>query len=472
MGPVREPQTDTARPDEVPLSPNELASILRTVGDGITAQGLDGRLLFANDAAARLCGLTSSEELLSLTGPELLERFEILDEDGAPLPVDQLPNRRAFVERSPQEGVLGYRILPGGNERWSVVRSTPLLTDAGEVHLVINVFHDITEERSAEARIRFLAEASTLLSASLDYEATLADLAHLLVPRIADYCIVDTVGEDEASLRQVVISHRNPEREELLRELRRRYPPETNEAHPVSEVLASGEPILIEDSRGEALAHAAVDEEHLALYQALEAMSYIVVPLQARGRLLGTISLGTGESGRRFGKTDLELAHEIARRAALAIDNARLFGAAQESYAQLDTLLVSAPVGIGFWDRDLRFVRVNDALAAVNRKTPEEHVGHTLEEVIPTLAPALLPLYRQVLESGEPLVHTESTDDDALVIGERRHWLSSYYPVRTPEGEVIGVGAVIMEITDRRRADERLRLLAEAGELFSSSTRP
>ena len=66
-------------------------------------------------------------------------------------------------------------------------------------------------------------------------------------------------------------------------------------------------------------------------------------------------------------------------------------------------------------------------------------------------------------------MHTESTDDDALVIGERRHWLSSYYPVRTPDGEVIGVGAVIMEITDRRRADDRLRLLAEAGELFSSS---
>ena len=256
----------------------------------------------------------------------------------------------------------------------------------------------------------------------------------LLVPRIADYCIVDTIGEDEASLRQVVISHRDPEREELLRELRRRYPPEANEAHPVSEVLASGEPLLFEDARGEALAHAAVDEEHLALYHALEAMSYIVVPLQARGRLLGTISLGTGESGRRFGKTDLELAHEIARRAALAIDNARLFGAAQESYAQLDTLLVSAPVGIGFWDRELRFVRVNDALAAVNRRIaggarrPHARGGDPDARAGPRAA---LP---QVLESGEPLVHTESTDDDALAIGERRHWLSSYYPVRTPRG--------------------------------------
>jgi PAS domain S-box-containing protein len=469
MGRMSEPQIGTARSDEVPLSPEELASILRIVGDGITAQAPDGRLVYANEAAASLCGLESSEELLRLSSTELLERFEIIGEDGAPVPVDQLPNRLAFAERSPQEATLGYRILPSGDERWSVVRSTPLLNEAREVHLVITVFHDITEERSAEARIRFLAEAGTLLASSLDYEATLADLGHLLVPRLADYCIVDTIGEDEGSLRQVVISHRDPEREALLRELRRRYPPEHNAAHPVSEVLASGEPILFEDARGEALAHAAVDEEHLAIYHALEAMSYIVVPLEARGRLLGTISLGTGESGRRFGQTDLELAHEIARRAALAIDNARLFGAAQESYAQLDTLLVSAPVGIGFWDRELRFVRVNDALAAVNRRTPEEHVGHTLEEVIPTLAPALYPLYRQVLESGEPLIHTESTDEDALVIGDRRHWLSSYYPVRTPDGEVIGVGAVIMEVTDRRRAADRLRLLAEAGELFSSS---
>jgi signal transduction histidine kinase len=81
----------------------------------------------------------------------------------------------------------------------------------------------------------------------------------------------------------------------------------------------------------------------------------------------------------------------------------------------------------------------------------------------------LVPLYRRVLETGEPVVHTESTASDALQMGERRHWLSSYYPVHTPDGEVIGIGAVIMEITDRKRADDRLRLLAEAGELFSTS---
>ncbi len=451
------------------MTPSQLAVILDGLGHGITVQGPEGELVYANDAAARLCGLESSEELLSLTALEVIDRFEIVGEDGASLPFEQLPNRLAFVTREPQEGVVGYRLKPSGEDRWSVLRSTPMLSPDGEVQLVINVFQDVTEERSAEERIRFLGEVSTILAASLDVDATLAELARLLVPRVADYCIVDVLGEDEATLRQVVISHRDPERERLLRELRHRYPPEANASHPVTRVLTSGEPVLIPDARHGALADAATDDEHLRLYEALDALSYIVVPLATRGKLLGTISLGTGESGRRFGTSELALAYEIARRAALAIDNARLFRAAQESYAQLNTLLVSAPVGIGFWDRDLRFVRVNDALAAINRATPEEHVGRTLADVLPGLGERLEPLYRSVLETGEPIVHTESTDDAGRAIGDRRHWLSSYYPIRTESDEVIGVGAVIMEITDRKRADDRIRLLAEAGELFSSS---
>jgi PAS domain S-box-containing protein len=450
------------------IPPNELDSILRNVGDGITAQGPDGALAFANDAAARLCGLDSAEEMLALSGEELLARFEIVGENGEPLPLAELPNRRAFVERTPQEAVLGYRVRPRGDVRWSILRSTPILSDAGEISLVLNVFHDVTEQRHAEERVRFLAEAGTLLSASLDFESTLAELATILVPGLADYCIVDVLEEERGALRQVVISHRDPEREELLRELRRRYPPEENPSHPVSEVLRTRTPYLVEDARDAALSRAAVDEEHLALYRALEATSYIVVPLEARGRILGTISLGTGESERQFGPLDLELAHEIGRRAGLALDNALLFRAAQESYAQLDTLLVSAPVGIGFWDRELRFIRVNDALARLNRLTPEEHVGRTLAEVIPHL-PHLEPLYRRVLETGEPVVHEESTDEAVAGPGDDRHWFSSYYPVRGADGETTGIGGVILEITGQKRADRRLRLLAEAGELFASS---
>jgi PAS domain S-box-containing protein len=461
------PEMEPLREHSVALSPDVLAAILRNVGDGITAQGADGRLVYANDAAARLCGLASAEEMLALPNEELLARFEFVGADGAPLPPEELPNRQALVGRRPTEGVLGYRVRETGEERWSVIRSTPILTGGGELELVINVFQDITEERDAEARIHFLGEASILLSASLDYEATLADVARLLVPRVADYCIVDLLGED-GGLHEVVISHRDAVGEELLRELRRRYPPAENDAHPVSAVLRSGEPYLVEDATHD-LARAAVDDEHLALYHALDATSYIVVPLEARGRLVGTISLGTGRSRRRFSTTDLGLAHEIARRSALAIDNALLFRAAQQSYAQLDTLLVSAPVGIGFWDRELRFVRVNAALATLNDLPAEDHVGRTLADVIPALSPSLEPLYRRVLETGSPVVHEESTDEAISGPGDSRHWLSSYYPVHAESGETTGIGGVIMEITGQKRADARLRLLAEAGELFSSS---
>jgi PAS domain S-box-containing protein len=451
------------------ISSSELAAILANVGDGITAQRPDGTLVYANDAAARLCGFESGEELLRLTGSALLDRFEILGEDGAPFPVDELPGRRAIATGLPHERVLGARLLPSGKTRWSFVRSTPILGDDGEVQLAINVFYDVTEERDARDRLHFLGEVSTLLSASLDYEATMADLARLLIPRVADYCIVDAIDRADGRLRQVVISHRTAEREELLREVRRRYPPELNEAHPVSEVIRSKAPLLIEDAREDALVRAAVDEDHLALYHALEAVSYIVVPLEARGRLLGTISLGTGESGRKFGPTDLEFAHEIARRAALAIDNALLFESAEESYAQLNTLLASAPVAIGFWDRELRFIRVNEALAALNRLSPQEHRGRTLSEVIPHLAALLEPLYRHVLETGEPVVHEESTNEAISGAGDARWWLSSYYPVLNEAGETTGVGGMILETTGQKRADARLRLLAEAGELFSSS---
>ena len=450
-----------------PIVANQLDVVLRNVADGITAQRPDGSLAYANDAAARLLGLASGDELIGLPGPELTSRFLMIGEEGGPLPPDELPNRRALASGQPEEGIVGYRLLPDGDERWSSVRSTPILSATGSVDLVINVIHDVTAERVALERARLLDETGAVFAASIDVDATFDALAALLVPSLADYCIVDLVEGDR--LRQVVIRHRNPEREQLLRELRERYPPDANEAHPVSGVLATGAPYLVEDARVEALSHAAVDDEHLALYRRLEAMSYIVVPLEARGRMIGTISLGTGESGRRFGELDLSLARELARRAALAIDNALLFSAAQQSYAQLNTLLVSAPVGIGFWDRDLRFVRVNDALATINGLSPEEHVGRYLGDVVGELAPILVPLYRRVLETGEPVVHTESTDDDALQMGGRRHWLSSYYPVHTPDGEVIGIGAVIMEITDRKRADDRLRLLAEAGELFSTS---
>ncbi len=444
-------------------APAELLAILNAVSDGITAQDPSGAVVYANDAAARLIGFASAEEFLAAPIEDVLSRFEILDDQGRPLAVDELPGRQALLGRT-AERTLCYRLRATGEERWSIIRSEPIFAADGSVKLAINTIHDLTDRMRVSEHVGLLGDTSALLAASLDFNDTLVRVADLLVPGIADYALIDLL-DDDGTVRLVLIRHVDPEQEEVLREIRRRYPPGENPAHPATQVLASGEPLLIETADAAVLREAALDEEHLKLYQRLQPTSYIVVPCVARGRTVGTLSLGTGVSGRRYSAEDVAFARVVGGRIALAFENARLYREASESYALLDTLLLSAPVGIGFWDRELRFVRLNDALAELNALPVEDHLGKTLAEVIPEIAPALEPLYRRVLETGHPVTHEEAIGDG----GTERHWISNYYPVHAETGEITGVGAVIMEVTAQRRADARLRLLAEAGALFSSS---
>ncbi|HEX4525263.1 MAG TPA: GAF domain-containing protein [Gaiellaceae bacterium] len=135
-----------------------------------------------------------------------------------------------------------------------------------------------------------------------------------------------------------------------------------------------------------------------------------------------------------------------------------LYEEAQRTTALLDALYGSAPVGLGFWDRELRYVRVNDALAAINELAPAAHVGKTFAEVVPQVADVIEPVARRVLEQREPVVALEHTSGTPGRPDEVRHWLASYYPVLAHDGLAIGVGCVIEEITDRRRAEQRTEL--------------
>ncbi|HEU5363783.1 MAG TPA: PAS domain-containing protein [Gaiellaceae bacterium] len=131
---------------------------------------------------------------------------------------------------------------------------------------------------------------------------------------------------------------------------------------------------------------------------------------------------------------------------------------AMEAGALLDALYDSAPVGLGFWDRDLRYARVNEALAAINERSADDHVGRTFREVVPQLADELEALVRDVLETGRPVIGREMTAGTPLHPDLLRHWSASYYPVVGAEGEPIGVGAVIEETTERRRAEQLTEL--------------
>jgi len=137
----------------------------------------------------------------------------------------------------------------------------------------------------------------------------------------------------------------------------------------------------------------------------------------------------------------------------------------EESFAVLDTFLNNSPIGMGFLDRDLRIIRLNDALAALHGRTRQEETGRTFREQIPRVADTMEPLIRQVLETGEPIIGYDTALEVPATPGQLRYWRVSYYPVRMPSGRIVGVGAVVVELTAERRAQqERERLLREAHE--------
>jgi PAS domain S-box-containing protein len=187
----------------------------------------------------------------------------------------------------------------------------------------------------ARRRLTLVAEASRLLASSLDYETTLTGVARLLVPEAADWVLIDVMGHD-GTVRSLAMVHSDPEREELARELRRRYPPDPTRNHPVFSVIDSAASIVENELTPEGLRAHAADDAHFALLTAIGIQAHIIVPLVMRGRVLGALSLVACTPGRRFEKEELELAEEIARRAARAIDTAQLYAAEQRARADAE----------------------------------------------------------------------------------------------------------------------------------------
>src|SRR4051794_30025568 len=151
--------------------------------------------------------------------------------------------------------------------------------------------------------------------------------------------------------------------------------------------------------------------------------------------------------------------------------NARRRLALRSANPLLDSLFAAAPVGLAFWDRDLRYQRVNERLAAINGIAPEEHVGRTVEEVLPAVGPEVAQLLRGVLETGESVVDLEITGETPAEPGVRRTWLTSYYPVAGVDGELMGVGAVVSDVTERKRARDDLAVAHARTQLLAATSR-
>ncbi len=205
--------------------------------------------------------------------------------------------------------------------------------------------------------------------------------------------------------------------------------------------------------------------------------SGLSVPIRISGQPETTYGVLAAHAlrARAFSPDDVRFAEAIATLlgAALALrrseqDRARLLEKAQADRAKaeralavIDALLSSSLVGIGFMDRELRYVRVNEALAAFNERRVADHLGRTVREVLGEHADAIEPLLRRVIDTGEPVANRELIADSSAAPEERRSFLGNYFPVFTPSGETLGVGAAVIEITDRARAEEALRMSEE-----------
>ncbi len=214
----------------------------------------------------------------------------------------------------------------------------PVFDDAGQVCLLLSESRDVTERKRVEQAQRFLAQASDRLASSLDYAVTLQSVARLAIPTLSDWCMVDLLEQESSLIHRVAVAHVDPQKEELAREMGRRFPLDGRRAHPVARALRSGKPETVPQVSEEILAHVAQNEEHLKMLRAFDFRSVVVVPLVAQGKILGAISLGMGPQ-RCCRPPDLALAEELAHRCALALDNARLYRAAQNAVRVRDELL-------------------------------------------------------------------------------------------------------------------------------------
>jgi PAS domain S-box-containing protein len=286
------------------------------------------------------------------------------------------------VERGKDHHVEYRLVWPDGSVHWLEAHGQLSRDDSGRpVHLA-GVCMDIDERKRTEHTLRFLADASTALAELVDYESTLQKVATLAVPFFADWCGVD-IAEPDGSLRRLAVAHVDPAKVNLAHELAWRYPPDPGEEGGAYHVLRTGRAEFMEDIPDHLLVRGARDEEHLRLLRELGLKSYMCVPVRARGQMLGVLSFVMAESGRRYNEKDLGVAEDLAFRAAVAVENARLYHELREADRRKNEFLATlahelrnplAPVRNGL--QILRLASRDEDARERTRQMMERQLGH------------------------------------------------------------------------------------------------
>ena len=315
---------------------NPYALILQGIADGILVQDVTGRLLYTNDAAARLLGYPAARAVAAtLMQHAPLQHVTILDEIGNTFLLHQLPERVARSDSQSVPLLLCFHHPETRAERWTTVKTRAVWHEQGQTTLMVSTLQDITGLKRAEQAQHILAEASRMLADTLDYASGLANLVRLIVPYLADWCVVDVVAEDGA-IHRLAIAHADPAKNDIARQLQHRYPVLHPDAtHTIKKVLYTKQSWIDPEVSEHRFVAEARDAGHLRLIRELGFRAEMVVPLLARDRALGTLTfVRTTPQG--YDAADLSLAEELAKHVAIAVDNIRLYNEAQRLNAELE----------------------------------------------------------------------------------------------------------------------------------------
>jgi PAS domain S-box-containing protein len=322
---VRRRRTGSSTVEAVEPTPTreQLQDMLGSLTEAVTVTDAERTMRYANQAAADLLGCATPEELVALPLGAIFAQWESTHENGRPVQAEDVPSYK-IVNGQPAEPLL-TRIVnrETGVQRWRLVKAAPLRGPNGE-RMAVSVIEDVTEAKEAELRQTFLARAGATLSSSLDYEETLQRVAQLVVPGLADWCALDVLDANQR-LRLVAVAHVDPGKVAFAREFRDRFPPDPNEDSGLYGVLRSGRPELYPDLPDELLEQSIEDREQLESIRALGMRSVMLIPMDVGGRTIGVLTMVSAESRRAFDEDDLVFAGDLARRAATAVENARLY---------------------------------------------------------------------------------------------------------------------------------------------------
>ena len=494
IGDIEQPKATSAAE---PFRVERLPEAVNAVSDPITVQGADGRIVFANLAAARALGVDSPAELLT-DGSAISGRFELFDELGHPLGHDELPGRRALRTGLPQSLTIRHRERATGRERWSAVAAVPLLDADGRAEFAVNFAHDVSESkfleealRVSEARARLLADATRDLDESLDLDRTVATAMALAVPHLADWATLDLVLPD-GTLNRVAVDVADPRMAEVADRLWA-FTVEPGTGRAGDRAIAERRPVIVgPDIAG--LEDDPARPELIETIQRLRTTSAMAVPLIARGSVEGVLFLAASDESRRYEASDSLYAMELARRIALAVGNARLYSAEQTARVaaedaaeraerllldlesqgnRFETIIRNLPNGVVVAEAPSgRILIANEAVDRILGPSPTEWTAlgdRAIEGHRPDgsrLAADDWPLARTI-RTGEPVA--EERLRVARADGTEVWLAARSAPITDADGRLTAGVLVFGDVTARHRQQVRTEFLAEAGATLASS---